>query len=107
MVAAMILVGAASYALQRGRLPEWDTLPQREAWLGLKIDRVFVSADPSKVTGLATVVRSEGHVRELEGQRIYFFGLFEKRRNGSVAHGGGGSRRRLNDLGAKSSGGHV
>ena len=78
MVAAMILVGAASYALQRGRLPEWDALPPREARLGLKIDRVFVSADPSKVTGLATVVRSEGHVRELEGQRIYFSAFLKK-----------------------------
>jgi competence protein ComEC len=42
MVAAMILVCAASYALQRGRLPEWDALPPRDARLGLIIDRVFV-----------------------------------------------------------------
>ena len=70
--AAMFLAGGASYALHRARLPAWDALPPREAQVALRIDRVFPSADPKRAAGLATVVRAEGHLRELAGQRLYF-----------------------------------
>jgi len=69
---AMVLAGAAGYALHRARLPAWDVLPPREARLALRIDRTFVPVDPRKASGLATVVRADGHLPELVGQKIYF-----------------------------------
>jgi competence protein ComEC len=72
LVLALVLAGMASYALHRARLPAWDALPPREARLALRIDRVFSSPDPKKSAGLATVVRSDEHLRELAGQRLYF-----------------------------------
>eukprot|EP01031_Cornospumella_fuschlensis_P046051 gene46051-56373_t len=72
LVLALTLAGMASYALHRARLPAWDALPPREARLVLRIDRVFSSPDPKKSAGLATVVRSDEHLRELAGQRVYF-----------------------------------
>ena len=72
LVLALTLAGMASYALHRARLPAWDALPPREARLVLRIDRVFSSPDPKKSAGLATVLRSDEHLRELAGQRVYF-----------------------------------
>ncbi len=72
IVASMMFAGAASYALHRARLPEWETLPAREARLSLKVDRVFVQADPKRATGLATVTQSHEHLGDLVGQKIYF-----------------------------------
>ncbi len=69
---AMFLAGAASYALHRVRLPEWDALPPREARLGLRVDRIFSSSDGRRAAGLATVTRADQHVSELTGQRLYF-----------------------------------
>lgn len=71
LILALLLAGAASYTLHRARLPAWDGLPPREARLALRVDRVF-STDPRKASGLATVVRADGHLRELLGQRLYF-----------------------------------
>lgn len=70
--AALLLAGAASYALHRPRLTAWAALPPREARLGLRVDRVFFKAEAGRTAGLATVVRAEGPVRELVGQRLYF-----------------------------------
>jgi competence protein ComEC len=72
MVVAMSLAGWAAYGLHRARLPAWDALPPREARLSLEIERTFAANDPRKVSGLATVVRADEHLRELAGQRIYF-----------------------------------
>ena len=72
LISAMVVAGAASYALHRLRLATWETLPPREASLGLQVDRVFVPADPKRASGLATIVRAAPHLRELIGQPIYF-----------------------------------
>ncbi|MBC7366381.1 MAG: ComEC/Rec2 family competence protein [Undibacterium sp.] len=72
MVTAALLAGLASYGLNRARLPAWDALPPREARLSLRIERTFSSIDPRKAAGLAVVMRSDDHLRELVGQRIYF-----------------------------------
>lgn len=69
---AMFLAGHASYALNRARLPAWDTLPPREARMSLRIDRVFPQPDAKRVSGLATVTRADEHLRELVGQHLYF-----------------------------------
>ncbi|MCX6955204.1 MAG: ComEC/Rec2 family competence protein, partial [Verrucomicrobia bacterium] len=53
-------------------LPTWETLPPREARLGLQIDRVFTQSDARRASGLATVMRADDHLRELVGQRLYF-----------------------------------
>ncbi len=72
MIVSMFLAGAAAYGLHRVRLPAWDTLPAREAKLSLRVDRVFVSADAKRASGLATVLRGDEHLAELAGQRLYF-----------------------------------
>jgi len=72
LLAAMFLAGMAGYALHRARLPVWDALPPREARLGLQIDRVFAGREARRTAGLATVVRADGHLRDLLGQRVYF-----------------------------------
>ena len=72
LTVAMVLAGAASYALHRARLPEWDSRPAREVQVTLRVERVFPQTDARKTSGLATVGRSEKHLRELAGQRIYF-----------------------------------
>lgn len=72
LAVALFLGGAASYALHRVRLPAWDALPPREARLGLRVDRVFASAETTRASGLATVLRADEHLRDLVGQRVYF-----------------------------------
>ncbi|MCC6416408.1 MAG: ComEC/Rec2 family competence protein [Opitutaceae bacterium] len=64
--------GAASYTLHRARLPEWTTLPPREAKLGLRVDYAFARVHENRTTGLATVRRAEPHLADLIGQRVYF-----------------------------------
>ncbi len=75
---AMVLAGAASYALHRPRVTAWDTLPPREARLTLRIDRVFAQADARKSSGLATVVHADAPVQELRDQRLYFSLMLRK-----------------------------
>ncbi|MDP3070602.1 MAG: ComEC/Rec2 family competence protein [Opitutaceae bacterium] len=72
IAAGMLCAGGAAYGLHRARLPAWDSLPAREAKLSLRVDRVFVSPDARRASGLATVLRGEDHLRELAGQRLYF-----------------------------------
>ena len=72
MVVAMGLAGWAAYGLHRARLPAWDVLPPREARLSLEIERTFAPNDPRKVSGLATVLQADEHLRELVGQSMYF-----------------------------------
>jgi len=69
---AMLGAGNASYLLHRHRLADWNEWPPREARLSLRVDRVFPSDDARRSTGIGTIVRTEGHLRELAGQRIYF-----------------------------------
>ena len=72
LVLAMFLAGSADYALQRRRLPTWDSLPAREARLEFRVDRLFAPTGSNKTSGLATVVHTDVHLRELIGQRLYF-----------------------------------
>lgn len=64
--------GAASYTLHRARLPAWTDLPPREAHLGLRVDYAFAPVHENRTTGLATVIATDPHLRDLLGQRIYF-----------------------------------
>jgi competence protein ComEC len=72
MVVAMTCAGIASHALHRARLAAWAALPAREARLSLRVDRVFPQPEGRRATGLATVMRSEAHLHDLAGQRLYF-----------------------------------
>ena len=69
---AMFLGGIASYALHRPRVAAWDNLPPREARLALHVDRIFPRRDVSRASGMATVVRTDAHLHDLVGQRVYF-----------------------------------
>ncbi len=72
LLLAVGLAGAASYTLHRARLAEWRDLPPREANLGLKVDRSFHVTFENRTTGLATIIRTDPHLKDLIGQRIYF-----------------------------------
>src|SRR5690349_21143912 len=72
IVIAMVLAGMGSYALHRVRLPSWEQLPPREARLTLKINRLFLHADPRRATGLATITQARQPLGELIGQNVYF-----------------------------------
>lgn len=69
---AMALAGAASYALHRPRIADWDRLPPREAELILAVERVYPQLDANRVSGLATIRRAAAPLGELAGQRVYF-----------------------------------
>ncbi len=72
---ALAAAGALRTADERARLHDWDALelPPREARLGLRVERVFASRDPGRASGLARVVDTDPHLRDLVGQRIQFF----------------------------------
>jgi len=72
LLIAVGLAGAASYTLHRARLPEWESLPPREAKLGLRVEHAFAAKYPNRTTGLAVVIRAEPHLQDLIGQKIYF-----------------------------------
>ncbi len=72
LAASMILAGTASYTLHRARTAAWSTWAVREARTVIKIDRVFSSSIQGRASGLATIVRTDDHLRELAGQHIYF-----------------------------------
>ncbi len=69
---AMFLAGAATYALHRPRIADWDRLPPREAELILTVERVYPQLDAKRVSGLATIRRAAAPLGELAGQRVYF-----------------------------------
>jgi competence protein ComEC len=66
------LAGSASYHLHRPTLPVWQELPPREARLELRVDRVYPGMYALRTSGLATVIGTDAHLTELNGQRIYF-----------------------------------
>lgn len=72
IVVAMSSAGSASYILHRARLPAWDELPPREAALSLRIERLFVAADRTRASGIASITRAPTTLRDLVGQRVYF-----------------------------------
>lgn len=69
---AMLFAGSASFHLHRPGLGDWEWLPPREARLVLRCERLFASSDPSKISGLATVLEVERPLEELKGRTLYF-----------------------------------
>ena len=69
---AIALCGAASYQLQRNRLPVWENLPPREAQLQLRIVRTFDAGFEDSVSGLAEITHADAHLQDLLGQKIYY-----------------------------------
>ena len=72
LTAAFFCAGMTAGILQRDRLPAWEELPPREAELRLRIERLFASRTPDRVSGVAEVVSTEVHLAELVGQRLHF-----------------------------------
>lgn len=53
--------------------PGWENLPPREARLTFRIDSVFsTSAAGVRIHGLGTILKTESHLQELIGRKIYF-----------------------------------
>lgn len=73
LVLAVFLSGAALYEVRRERLPDWDHLPPREVRLTLEIERLFPPhPDGRSLSGLGRLRAPEPHLRDLEGQAVYF-----------------------------------
>ena len=69
--AAMLSAGTASYALQRQRLTEWESLPPREISATVRVTRVFASSLPHRCAFIARITAAPDAWPELAGQRIY------------------------------------
>jgi competence protein ComEC len=68
-----ISVASLLYYQQNRKFPKlWEELPSREAFLDLKIKRIFASSDSDKIGGLATVTNTEAHLKPLLNYPIYF-----------------------------------
>jgi competence protein ComEC len=73
LTGSMLLAGNAAYGIATCIPLDWNDMPEREARLILRLDRVNPGAETTrKVTGTATIVRAAGRLDELVGQRIYF-----------------------------------
>jgi competence protein ComEC len=73
LVVAVFMSGAALYEVRRERLPDWDNLPPREVRLTLEVDRLFPPhPDGRSLSGLGRLHGPESHLRDLEGQPVYF-----------------------------------
>lgn len=71
-ITGTIATGVIYHELRRDRLPDWTTLPAREATLTIRIDRVFDS--PSHYTSrsyLGQILAAPPHLADLNGQRLY------------------------------------
>jgi competence protein ComEC len=69
---ALGTAGAASHALHRDWLGDWDRLPPREAELELRVDRLYSSPGERRATGLGRVTRAPPHLVDLTGRRVSF-----------------------------------
>ncbi|HTJ77420.1 MAG TPA: ComEC/Rec2 family competence protein [Rariglobus sp.] len=70
---SLVLSGTAFYELTRARLPDWDTLPPREARVTLRVDRMFSPRpDGKSASGLGRIRSADAAPAELAGQSVYF-----------------------------------
>jgi len=69
---ALGAAGAASHALHRDWLGDWDQLPPREAELEFRVDRLYSSPGERRSTGLGRVTRAPPHLADLTGRRVSF-----------------------------------
>ena len=71
---ALVCAGALQTKQDRARLKEWDrlALPPREALLSVRVEKVFATTEPQRISGLGRVTTTASHLNELSGQRIYF-----------------------------------
>lgn len=67
----MVLAGAASATLHRNRLADNHGRPEREAQLALRIERVFPQTHPHVVSAIGEIVKTDPHLKEWFGQRVY------------------------------------
>jgi competence protein ComEC len=68
---ALLGVGAAAGILLRNRLPAWEPLPPREAALHVRMERLFPTRDPARITGIGEIVHADHHLGDLVGQRVH------------------------------------
>ena len=69
---ALGAAGAASHALHRDWLGDWDRLPPREAELELRVDRLYSSPGERRATGLGRILHAPPHLADLIGRRVSF-----------------------------------
>ena len=68
-----VSVTSLLYYQQNRQFPElWNQLPPREAFLELKVKRLYASNHPEKISGLATVIKTDAHLNPLLNYPIYF-----------------------------------
>ena len=70
---ALFLSGISVYQSNRNYLPEWELLPPREARLHIEVLRTFAPREKARsFNGIARITHSDPHLRDLNGQKIYF-----------------------------------
>lgn len=69
--ACMVLAGVAAYQVHRKRLQAREELPPREVDLELRCERVFVSTIPGRCSLIGRVTKTDSHLGDYEGQRLY------------------------------------
>ncbi len=72
VVVAGVCAGYLSYHLNNTRLEAWQKLPPREVCVDLEVTRIFVQADPKRVSGFGTIRGTDAHLRELRSHPVYF-----------------------------------
>ncbi|MCC5023091.1 MAG: hypothetical protein J6386_09980 [Candidatus Synoicihabitans palmerolidicus] len=71
LISAICALGALHHELHRNRLPDWDFLPDREANLHVRIDRVFNTTDHAQsISAIGTITASSLHLTDLIGQSL-------------------------------------
>lgn len=73
ITASLLLAGAARFQTQHIESPTDAPVIPREAQLKLKINTLFNATDPDTALGIAHVVKSPIHQKELTGLNIFFF----------------------------------
>ena len=74
LVLGGILLSAAYTLSQTPVFPRDEPLPPREAFLSLKITRLFSREDPyHRQGGIALIEEAPKHLQELQGQKVSFF----------------------------------
>lgn len=70
---SIVLLGAARFQTRHIESPVKSPIIPREAYLELEIKTLFNATDPNTALGIASVVKSPIHQRELSGLNIFFY----------------------------------
>ncbi len=71
-ILGILLVSLAYYQKVYHTPEAWTQLPRREAFLNLKVKRIFSGTDPNQVNGIGEITGTQPHLSSLVGHKLYF-----------------------------------